>query len=121
MIGSNNLKFNKKNQIFVFTNDGFALLNWMVPSDVKEIEQDYSIIYPNPTTNILSLTVSGLVMPEQIQIYDINGNIIDLSNESITILNDEIQINVSNLKNGTYFLFIQNVTKQNTYKFIVGR
>ena len=119
--GFSKILINKLDNIIItFHKEGFVRLNWMVPSDVKEIEQKNSIIYPNPTTNILSLTVSGLVMPEQIQIYDINGNIIDLSNESITILNDEIQINVIGIKNGTYFLFIQNVTKQNTYKFIVG-
>ncbi len=121
LIGSNNLKFNKKNQIFVFTKEGFALLNWMVPSDVKESEQNNSIIYPNPTTNILSLQTSGLIMPEQIQIFDLKGQKINLESDKILIMNNEIQINVSNLEIGTYFLTVQNGSKQNTYKFIVGR
>ncbi len=86
-----------------------------------DAEENTELLFPNPTTNILTLQTSGLIMPEQIQIFDINGKNIDLSKENITIMNDEILINVSNLEMGTFFLNIQNGTKQNTYKFIVGR
>ena len=64
-------------------------------------------IYPNPTTNILNIssTISG---NKKVSIFDVTGKLIKNTEEN----NDDFEIDVSNLKNGSYILKINNVSYQ---------
>lgn len=60
-------------------------------------------LYPNPTNKTLNIINSENILVNQIMVYDVTGKEISdktFNNES------EIQLNVENLANGTYFLNI---------------
>lgn len=61
-------------------------------------------LYPNPAANTLNITNQENIGLQQVEIFDINGRSIKMlsfNNEN------EIQLNVENLANGTYLLQIQ--------------
>lgn len=61
-------------------------------------------VYPNPATNVVSITNTENITLEKVVIYDISGK--QLSVQSIN--NDaEIQLNVENLASGTYILHLE--------------
>jgi Glycosyl hydrolase catalytic core/Secretion system C-terminal sorting domain/F5/8 type C domain len=73
---------------------------------VNEYTQNDFKIYPNPTTN--ELTISGLSKPETIQIYDIHARkLIEKQNSN--------SLDVSQLKQGIYIL---KINKNNIFQFI---
>ncbi len=120
LIGSNNLKFNKKNQIFVFTEDGLKILNWMVQSDVKEIDQNNSIIYPNPTTGEINLSKF------EFKQGDLKISITDMIGKEIKLLfngkfeQKNLTFNIADLPNGMYLLKIQQNNEINSFKVMKG-
>ena len=123
LIGSNNLKFNKKNQIFVFTKEGLKILNWMVPSDVKEVEQNNSIIYPNPTTGMVNievnLPVNSLITAT---VADISGKFLgELYKTEGREDKNTIQLNLQNYPNGTYFITLNAMNYKKQFKIIINR
>lgn len=64
-------------------------------------------IYPNPTTNTLNIS-SKISGNKKVSIFDVTGKLI----KSIEENNDDFIIDVSNLKNGSYILKINNVSYQ---------
>jgi len=61
-------------------------------------------LYPNPATNVVTITNSYNMLVEQVTIYDVNGR--QLNTETFNN-KTEIQLNVENLASGTYMLHIQ--------------
>lgn len=66
-------------------------------------------IYPNPATSTLTVDFSSVSFhPTMIQIFDLNGSLI-YSTTQITILNDRrAQIDVRNLKAGSYLVRVES-------------
>jgi len=64
-------------------------------------------IYPNPATNYLFINYAEPVT--KIVIYNLMGEI--LKQDDVDNTNFLIKIDVSNLKEGTYLLFISNKSK----------
>jgi len=87
-------------------------------TDVKTGETS-DILFPNPTTNVLTVHSSSLITPHQIHIYDLSGQKVNLSLDKITIQNYELIINVSGLVKGTYILTVQSQINIKSYKFLV--
>ena len=58
-------------------------------------------IYPNPTNNVLNLSVKNGLAINQINVIDINGRTVKTINN---VLNSETEINVSDLTSGVYML-----------------
>lgn len=84
-------------------------------ANVENLNSVY--LYPNPTSNILNVVVENkLETPETYTIINISGQII----KSKKIESEEdLQINVSNLSQGIYFLKLaKNQTTTNTIRFI---
>lgn len=65
--------------------------------------------YPNPVQNILTLTVASLQQSnDQVFVTDISGNVLKKFQQTINKGNNVIQLNVSDLKPGSYFIKISN-------------
>jgi len=80
-------------------------------SGINELGGNYKIsIYPNPVQNNLTISSEQLVI-QNIKILDITGKAV----KQLTISNEQLTIDVSDLQNGIYFVKINN-TK--TIKFI---
>lgn len=75
-------------------------------------------VYPNPVVEKLVLSTKEPILgATNIQIWDVNGKMI--SNESLTHLINQYEIDMSAFKEGAYFLTIQTETKsKNTYRII---
>jgi len=71
-------------------------------------------IYPNPATDVLNIASKNGVAIESVQILDINGRIVNQNSSS----SDAVQVNVSNLNAGVYFVKVQSELGVGTSKFI---
>jgi hypothetical protein len=82
-------------------------------TDIKSYTANNNIsIYPNPVTN--SLQVRGIInQVTEVQITDVLGNTL-FKNEELKMQNGVLQIDVSHLATGVYFI----KTNQGTQKFI---
>jgi hypothetical protein len=81
-----------------------------LPLKVVETRHDTSLqVYPNPTTGELRITNYKLLegMLNEVEVYDIYGNKQTISNLKSQISKPEIEINISHLSNGIYFLKVQ--------------
>src|SRR5690606_39216260 len=61
-------------------------------------------VFPNPATNMVTITNNENIVVEQVTIYDISGKVI---NTQIFNKENEVQLNVEHLASGTYMLHIQ--------------
>lgn len=86
-----------------------------VIEETKEINLSTSA-YPNPTTDLLSLSVDNLEVSNlSYQLYDIDGKLL----QSKKITDSQTNIVMSNLVPATYFLkVIQNKKEVKTFKII---
>jgi hypothetical protein len=82
---------------------------------MEQIEQRTTgIIYPNPTSNLLNIETNGL-KHASLEIVDLAGR--DYFIETIEQTTDKIQLNVSALPIGLYFLRIKTPDGTKVYKF----
>ena len=66
-------------------------------------------VYPNPAQNILTATIiSSKTGKSYIYITDMSGNVLKQFQKNIQKGNNSIQLNVSNLKAGSYFIKVMN-------------
>lgn len=73
-------------------------------------------VYPNPTTDILSINIGNLNdKPASIQILDIFGRVMQSVGEC---LNSDIQLNISHLPSGCYYV-VTTIGKEKDYKCII--
>lgn len=90
---------------FVFAESGTLTLSGTVGvGDIKEGIYDINI-FPNPASDLINVKSSLESNSDlQISIYDITGKVVNLNTNK---LSDNVQINISSLVNGTYFVRIQ--------------
>ena len=90
----------------------------MVSSSVLSLDskglskQDFSI-FPNPTTNVLNLSSSDSANSYPIQVYDQSGKLVHK-----TSMKGQLELQVSDWVNGTYFVYILSGDKKVIYKVI---
>ncbi len=72
-------------------------------------------IYPNPVKDILNIDSKNGATIESIQVVDVNGRIV---NQTLLSGAESIQINVSNLNAGVYFVKVQSESGVGTAKII---
>ncbi|OGU57261.1 MAG: hypothetical protein A2X64_10910 [Ignavibacteria bacterium GWF2_33_9] len=101
--------------LFVATDNGvFRMELDEIGLGVKEKQaENFATIFPNPATDYITIdmsnyTLKGIVMPQEIVIYDVFGKCVNTSTPSslrdATPQEGNIRINVSALPTGTYFL-----------------
>ncbi len=72
-------------------------------------------IYPNPTQSEITIATNQPLGTVRLQLVDLNGRIV-LDREAD--INRSMQLDISNLQNGLYFLNIQGDTQSHTHKII---
>jgi hypothetical protein len=72
-------------------------------------------IQPNPVNDVFTLNAKNGVAIEKVEVLDINGRIVNQVNGSST---DAIQVNVSELNSGVYFVRVQSDLGVGTSKII---
>lgn len=78
-----------------------------LPTAISTIDEETSIVFPNPFSDELILNLQGKSEDRVIEITDVSGKIIYklvLGNS----LNDVVKINTSGFSDGIYFLMIKN-------------
>lgn len=84
-----------------------------VQLSVTDFEASSFLLYPNPATDILTLSSREIV--KEVAVYDIHGKLVKTSRFN----NEPLEIDVSTLQNGLYFLRIETeVGRVATAKFI---
>ncbi|WP_341899650.1 T9SS type A sorting domain-containing protein [Fluviicola taffensis] len=72
---------------------------------VMELASSYKLdIYPNPTTDQVSLTTSSLIENAEVRLIDLSGRTVYSNLHSLS--SDPITISLENLSSGTYQLFL---------------
>jgi hypothetical protein len=74
------------------------------------------VLYPNPSNGIFNV-VSGANEITEIQVYDLTGKVI-WTKKDFAVSNSEIQINLSSISQGIYFVKI-SANNQSTVKRII--
>ena len=66
-------------------------------------------IFPNPVESVLSATITSSIQTNiHIYVSDVSGNVLKQFQQSIQKGNNLIQLNVSNLHTGNYFIKVMN-------------
>lgn len=73
-------------------------------------------IYPNPTSDFISIQSTNGATVENITIYDMNGKVLYANNTSVS---GQHQISVAGWAKGTYNVQLTSANKTNTYKVVV--
>jgi type IX secretion system substrate protein/PKD domain-containing protein len=93
-----------------YTSSYIAVLG---PTGIEDnIRDPFWSIAPNPVTEILTIKFERVIIEEQIQIYDVTGQLVKEKKTSTTTL-----INISALPGGVYFIRLKN-HNQPALKFI---
>ncbi len=90
-------------------NINLSAQNFTPTVSINEFVSDKFNLYPNPATNVVTISNSENIGIKELLIYDITGRQISIysyKNEN------EVQLNIENLSSGTYFLHI--VTDEGT-------
>jgi len=85
---------------------------------IEELSSEFGIgIFPNPTAEILNLSVSGSFIPTSYQITDSEGRIVRKSNIA-TVKGQTTSIDVNNLSSGLYHIVLNNGTTVVSSEFV---
>ena len=92
-----------------------------VLSELENVEAETSqvSIFPNPSSDILNLKISGLDEVRGFEIYDMTGRLIMVN--TLTDQQLETEINVSSLPQGSYILGVTTQDKRYNSQFVINR
>src|SRR5690554_3004539 len=74
---------------------------------INEFLSEKFFFYPNPETNVFTITNSENRRVNQIAVYDVSGKLISIQHYATQ---QEVRLNVENLASGTYMLHIQTAS-----------
>jgi len=94
--------------------------NQQVGRALNRVEPDYSMIYPNPVSHMLNLTLEHPDLPSAVCIYDVTGKLIHTTFEHSRERNMQIQM-PPGTRNGIYFLKIAQGEYSRTSPFVLYR
>jgi choice-of-anchor A domain-containing protein len=94
--------------------DGASAYSDIVGVFVQDITNHNITIYPNPATDII--TLSALPIDGQITIFNAQGQKVHDTKASLSV-----SIDISNLINGQYIVYIAGHSEPKTYKLLVQR
>ena len=91
-------------------------------TDPIGIPKDFDFnVYPNPASNVVNVKFSGVLVVSDVHFYDVTGKLIQrtkISNENIST-SSTIQIDISALQTGVYFVKFIGELEDVTKKLIV--
>lgn len=86
---------------YKFDNVKVTALNQVLST--KEVLSNQFSLYPNPATNLVTITNYDNIIVNQIQIFDVTGKLVNVQNFKNE---SEIQLNVENFTKGSYLLYL---------------
>src|SRR5690554_569384 len=84
-------------------NINLSAQNFTPTVSINEFVSDKFNVFPNPTTDVVTITNSESIGIEKVSVYDITGKIVKLQKAK---KENEILLNIEELNSGTYFLHI---------------
>jgi hypothetical protein len=103
--------FNKNNPLDSATL--YFNISYSKPSGMNDLIENNLSIYPNPVTNKINIQSNLNIQNATLKIINSLGEIV-----TNKVINSENEFDVSNLKNGVYFLSILSNTHSVSHKFI---
>jgi len=103
--------------------DGGSLTSWglnicsdVAPTGITALSTNTDIrIFPNPTSNILTVDLGNSENVERITLIDLQGKVMY---ESLTINNNVVKIDMTQFSNGFYMLQVQGKEISNVFKVL---
>lgn len=108
--------------IYATFNPSALTLDTGVGTSENELGDNFKV-YPNPTSDKITISMEkGDTKNKQIAIYDIFGKQVkDIQLNSTLENSNEIEIDVRNLSNGTYFVKVSSNSESSTKKIIINK
>jgi len=98
-------------EIIAFDTNDIAVLSIL---DIKE--NDFPVkLYPNPATATVHFQVKNIVGDTQVKIYDISGK----HQLNATMEGDQMDLDISKMSKGIYFVAFQNGEARSAIKMVV--
>ncbi len=109
-------------RVFIESNGGELEINTVFKDGIiqnidSEFQEYELVVYPNPAKNSLFIKNSSLLNIEEVSLVNINGQVV-LHNNDFSIYNG---IDISELKNGIYFVRVKTEEQMFTNKFVVKK
>lgn len=79
---------------------------------------DKTVVFPNPSNAIFNVTKNGLATISKIRIFDVDAKMVKEINPEFS--NETIQVDLSQLHKGIYFMEISNETEQTVKKICLN-
>ena len=103
--------------------DGGSLTSWglnicsdVAPTGIKTITSNSEVkIFPNPTSNVLTVDLGNLENVERITLVDLQGKVMY---ESLAVNNNIVKIDMTQFSNGFYMLQVQGKEINNVFKVL---
>jgi hypothetical protein len=83
---------------------GILEFNDYTASSISPHSQDEIFIWPNPTNSYININLSGQNCNNEISVLDIKGSLVFKK----TVSSNNIQLDISNFKQGLYFVYVNN-------------
>ena len=90
-----------------FCASGTSTLIEISPISVNEVKAFISRVFPNPTNSEINILLQPTFQPDQIELYDMSGQKIEVQISRISPL--QIQLNLSQLPSGNYNLIMDQI------------
>jgi len=74
--------------------------------------------YPNPNKGLLTISSSNMLTKAQVSIYDITGRVLIRNMNKTQVSNNKINIDMSSIATGVYFVTIEDSVYKSTLKII---
>lgn len=84
------------------------------PASVENNVFNNIVVYPNPTTNRLTIRIPNLVQETIVTVFSINGQLL----KTINTANQEIKLDLTSYATGLYFVNLKNKSATKTIKII---
>jgi Secretion system C-terminal sorting domain len=83
-----------------------------------QLNEDNITVYPNPANTIVNVKINAIIDSFDYEVFNILGQSVIPVNKA---LSNEIQINVSGLTKGIYFIKVSNGKEESKIKFSVEK
>src|SRR5690554_2197490 len=90
--------------IVKFDNIKISAVNTLPKLSVNELLSSKFAVFPNPVTDIVTITGSENIGVEQIEVFDVSGKTVKSRNYA---MENEVQLNIGDMANGMYLLHIK--------------
>ena len=85
---------------------------------VSTVNFENLTIFPNPTSNSITISSSTNLSNASIVIYDVMGRVLTTSVNKTIVNNNQINIDLNVLSSGSYFITIEDDTYKSTKQII---